>query len=349
MADAIGSNAREAALNEAIWALAAMVALGLLMVIARHLSFVAIVRMTLSQMVEVAQDAFWKVQRFAAEWHANTFAGSIVRKVTRGMWAVDLLNDTLLVALLPSVIVLLGSTVLLGYRWPMMGLVILVGSVAYVILAAILSIAYVGPAARLSNQWDTRTGGALADAVSCNQVVKAFGAETREDQRLRWVVAKWKKRSHRTWMRATNNGTAQLLALLALRTAVIGLVLWLWWHGQATPGDVAYVLTAYFIIQGYLRDIGWHIRDLQKSVNDMEELVDIHVQPLGVEDTAGAQPIAIKQRPHRVPGRAVPLSWSQRAALRRAVGDHRGRRKSRPGGHLRFRQDHVREADPAAA
>jgi ATP-binding cassette subfamily B protein len=86
-----------------------------------------------------------------------------------------------------------------------------------------------------------------------------------------------------------------LLALLALRTAVIGLALWLWWHGQATPGDVAYVLTAYFIIQGYLRDIGWHIRDLQKSVNDMEELVDIHSQALGVEDKAGAPPIAIRQ------------------------------------------------------
>ena len=290
-----GGDAREAALNEAVWALVAMVALGLLMVVMRHLAFVGIVRMTLNQMVEVAQDAFWKVQRFAAEWHANTFAGSIVRKVTRGMWAVDLLNDTLLVALLPSVIVLLGSTVLLGYRWPMMGLVIMVGTLAYVTLAAVLSIGYVGPAARLSNQWDTRTGGALADAVSCNQVVKAFGAETREDSRLQWVVAKWKKRTRRTWNRATDNGTAQLIALLALRTAVIGLVLWLWWHGQATPGDVAYVLTAYFIIQGYLRDIGWHIRDLQKSVNDIEELVDIHSQPLGVEDRPDAQPIVIKR------------------------------------------------------
>jgi ATP-binding cassette subfamily B protein len=287
--------AREAALSDAVWALAAMVVLGLLMVVMRHLSFLAVVRLTLRQMMEVAQDAFWKVQRFAAEWHANTFAGSIVRKVTRGMWAVDLLNDTLLIALLPSVIVLLGSTALLGWRWPMMGVVIMVGTVAYVILAAILSIGYVGPAARLSNQWDTRTGGALADAVSCNPVVKAFGAEVREDQRLQWVLAKWKRRSRRTWDRATNNGSAQLLALLALRTAVIGLALWLWWDGQATPGDVAYVLTAYFIIQGYLRDIGWHIRDLQKSVNDMEELVDIHSQPLGVEDKDGAPPIAIKR------------------------------------------------------
>lgn len=45
----------------------------------------------------------------------------MVRQITRGMWAMDLLNDTLLIALLPSVVVLLGSTVLLGLRWPARG------------------------------------------------------------------------------------------------------------------------------------------------------------------------------------------------------------------------------------
>ena len=110
---------REAALTEAIWALVAMVALGALMVIMRHLAFVGVCRLTLRVMTRVAQEAFWRVQRFASEWHANTFAGSIVRKVTRGMWAIDLLNDTLLIAFLPSIIVLLGSTVLLGARWPL--------------------------------------------------------------------------------------------------------------------------------------------------------------------------------------------------------------------------------------
>jgi len=56
----------------------------------------------------------------STEWHASTFAGSVVRRITRGMWAMDLLNDTLLVALLPSVVVLLATTVLLGLRWPAM-------------------------------------------------------------------------------------------------------------------------------------------------------------------------------------------------------------------------------------
>ena len=241
---------RSAALREAFAALAAMVGLGLLMLVTRHLAFVAVVHLTLRQMVDVAREAFWKVQRFAAEWHANTFAGSIVRKVTRGMWAIDLLNDTLLLALLPSFVVLVGSTALLGYYWPLMGLVVTVGALAFIGMTAFLSIGYIGPAARLSNQWDTRTGGALADAVSCNPVVKSFGAEPREDVRLLSVLGKWRKRTFRTWMRHTRSSSGQILSLIILRTAVIGLALYLWWTGQASAGDVAIVAAKPIAVTG---------------------------------------------------------------------------------------------------
>ena len=82
----------------------------------------AIIRLTLRIMADVAADAFHRVQRFSTEWHANSFAGSTVRKITRGMWALDLLNDTLLVALLPSAVVLVGSAAVLALYWPVMGL-----------------------------------------------------------------------------------------------------------------------------------------------------------------------------------------------------------------------------------
>src|SRR6266852_2411436 len=100
------------------------------MIVMRFLTFRGIIRLTLRIMAAIAQEAFWRVQRFSTEWHANTFAGSVVRRITRGMWAMDLLGDTLLVALLPSVVVLLGSTVLLSLRWPAMGLVVAAGSLA---------------------------------------------------------------------------------------------------------------------------------------------------------------------------------------------------------------------------
>ena len=112
LVDAIAAGGdRGAALHAALIAFGCMTGLGLLMIVMRHLAFYGIVELTLRVMGRVAQEAFARVQRFSTDWHANSFAGSTVRKITRGMWALDLLHDTLLLALLPSLVVLVGSTV----------------------------------------------------------------------------------------------------------------------------------------------------------------------------------------------------------------------------------------------
>jgi ATP-binding cassette subfamily B protein len=274
--------------DAALAALAMMIALGAGTVFFRHLSFIGITEMTLRTMGDVARESFARLQRFSTDWHANNFAGSTVRKITRGMWALDLLTDTIVIALLPSLIVLLGTTVLLAWHWPAMGAIVLAGAVIYCAVTIALSLRFVAPAATLANSWDTRLGGALADSISCNPVVKAFGAETREDSRLTGVLAKWAGRTRRTWVRGTWSGTAQQVVLLGLRAAVIGLVIWLWANGQASPGDVAFVLTSYAVVHGYLRDVGQHVHNLQRSVNDMEELVAMHSLPFGVPDRPGS-------------------------------------------------------------
>src|SRR5262249_50286620 len=134
---------------------------------------------------------------------------------------------------------------------------------------------------------------ALADAVSCNPVVKAFGAEFREDARLGRVLARWRGRTWVSWSRHILTGTLQQAILMVLHVVVIGLALLFWWQGTATLGDVTFVLTAYGVINGYLRDIGHHVHNIQKSASDLEELVDFHEQPLGVEDRPGATPMTI--------------------------------------------------------
>ncbi len=288
-----GGAADQLAWDAAIAAFWMLMALSLGAIILRHFTFLGVTDLTLKMMADIASAAFYRIQRFSTDWHANSFAGSTVRKVTRGMWALDLLNDTLLVALFPSVVMLVGSTVLMSFYWPMMGVIIGVGSIVFIVVTILLSLGYVAPMASLANRWDTKLGGALADAVSCNIVVKGFGAEGREDARLAKVLAKWRDRTRRTWIRGTTNGTTQGAMLLVLRAAVIGFALLLWSRGQATAGDITFVLTSFFILQGYLREVGQHIRNLQRSINDMEELVDIHGQPLGIEDKADAKPIRI--------------------------------------------------------
>ncbi|WP_338878437.1 ABC transporter ATP-binding protein [Achromobacter veterisilvae] len=295
LVDAVASGA---AGDELVWSAALtsfwlLIALGIGSTLLRQGVFQNIIAFTLKMMNEIVSNAFYRVQRFSTDWHANSFAGSTVRKVTRGMWAVDLLNDTLLIALLPSVVMLVGATALLGAHWPMMGLVVGAGSVLYIAVTATLSLRYVAPAARLGNAWDTRMGGALADAVSCNAVVKAFGAETREEARLDRVVDKWRRRTRRTWVRGTLNGGIQGAMLVAMQAGILGVSLLLWSRDQASVGDITFALTMFFMLQGHLRDVGMHIRNLQRSVNDMEELVALEKQPLGVDDRPGAGEIRV--------------------------------------------------------
>jgi ATP-binding cassette, subfamily B, bacterial len=294
LVDALTSGAENpAARRAAFTAFGAIVGLGLLSITLRMIGLQAIVPFTLRIMSDVARDAFMRVQRFSTDWHANSFAGSTVRKVTRGMWALDLYNDTILMALLPSLMVLLGSMVLLGLHWASLGLVIALGALVYVSMTVAFSTRYIAPAARVSNAWDTRVGGTLADALTCNAVVKSFGAEAREDARLMRVIGRWRARVNRTWLRYNYTNAAQLVVLLCLRGSVIGGSLLLWLAGRASPGDVTYVLTSYYIIHAYLRDVGMHVNNLQRSVNDMEELVAIHDEPIGIADAADARPIDI--------------------------------------------------------
>lgn len=281
------------ALTDAARAFAVVVGLGLTSVVLRYFVFNGIIKLTLKMMADIVNDGFHRVQRFSTDWHANSFAGSTVRKVTRGMWALDALNDLLLVALLPSVVMLAGASVLLGSYWPVMGLFVAAGSLVYIGFTVAMSVGFVAPAASLANAWDTRLGGALADAVSCNSVVKAFGAETREEDRMRYVLSKWDSRTRRTWRRGTLNGTLQGVLMVTMQAGILGTGLYMWTQGLASPGDITFVLAMFFVLQGYLRDVGMHIRNLQRSVNDMEELVALTGMPLGIDDRPGAGTIAI--------------------------------------------------------
>jgi ATP-binding cassette, subfamily B, bacterial len=288
-----GVSDKHASLHAALAAFSTLIALGLGAAVFRYLMFAQIIALTLRMMSDIAGNAFHRVQRFSTDWHANSFAGSTVRKMTRGMWALDLLNDTLLIGLLPALVMLIGATVMLGVHWLAMGVVVGAGALIYVAVTAGLSLGVVAPAARLGNAWDTRLGGALADAVTCNSVVKAFGAELREEARLSRVIGKWRDRTRRAWLRGTANGGVQNLMLAAIQASILGVALILWMNDKASVGDIAFALTMFLVLQGYLRDVGMHVRNLQRSVNDMEELVTLERQPLGIEDKAGACPIVI--------------------------------------------------------
>ncbi|MGL5010612.1 MAG: ABC transporter ATP-binding protein [Paracoccaceae bacterium] len=252
-----------------------LLGLGAVSIGAKILSYFTIIALTVPTMRTAEAEAFARVQRLPAAWHANAFAGSTVRQITRGAWALDDMADVLFLALLPSTLILLGTIGTLAFfRWEV-GLVAFVGASLFVGLSLGLTLLWVAPAARLSNAQDSRISGALADAITSNSVVRAHAGEPREEDRLGRVLAKWARRTRRTWRRGTWSGLAQDVSLWGLRAAVLGGALLAFTRGAAGAGEIAFVVSALGMLDGYLRQIGNHVRMLQKSVNDCEELVEL--------------------------------------------------------------------------
>jgi len=295
LVDAMSAGAQDSSISysRAINALSVFVALAISSLIFRQIAFAGISLLSLKTMTDMASDAIYKVQRLSTDWHDTNFVGSTVRKITRAVWALDAFGDTVLISLFPTLVVLIGTTLVFGFLWPVLGVAIALGSALFIVLAGWFSLAFVAPAASLSNAWDSKLGGALADTVSCNAIVKSFAAELREDERLGSVLKKWRKRTFRTWMRVSIAGVTQGTALLLLKTSVLGLALGLWIYGQATAGDLTFVLAAFFLLEGYLRQVSRELHNLQRTVNDMEELAEIARQPLGIADHRDATEIRI--------------------------------------------------------
>jgi len=303
LVDAVGMQSRAAGGRAALSALVVLGALGLLSVVTYQIAFFGIVRFSLRMMTAIKAEGFARVQVLSAAWHADSFAGSVVRQILRGAGAVDPLNDVVFFGLLPISVMLVGITAVLGWRWPMLGAAVAIGNVAYVAVAVTLSLRWVAPAGELANQWDSRVSGALADAVTCNATVRAFGAEARELARFDRVLGRWAGRTRRAWLRGMTSYSAQSLALVVLQTLICGMAVLLWWQGRANAGDVATMMATYFILYGYLRDVNRFTRETQRGIADMQELVALTEAVPGVRDRPHAP--ALHLRAGRIEARDI--------------------------------------------
>ncbi len=298
---------RAAAINALVW----LASLGILSAITFQLSFQGIVRFTLRMMTDIKAEAFARVQNFSASWHADSFSGSIVRQILRGAGAVDLLNDVFFFGLLTTSVVVVGVTAVLAWRWPLLGLAVGIGNALYFALTIFLALRWVAPAAELANQWDSRVSGALADAMTCNATVRSFGAEDREVERFNLVLGKWGRRTRRAWIRGVSSYSVQSVALVLLQLLITGTAALLWWRGQANAGDVATVLSTYFVLYGYLRDMSRFVRETQRGIADLQELVGLSAEHPTVQDAPGAGPLRVTAG--RIEARAITFQYGAAA------------------------------------
>jgi len=251
---------------------AAFVGVYLAFSVIRNTAMRFLIPFSATNMKEMTDDGFRRVQSFSADWHADTFAGATVRRLSRAMWGYDTVTDAVLIWFGPAAIVLGGLCVMMLLRWPAVGLFASAVTVIYVLSNIYLTSLWARPANLRSVALDSRIGGALADSISSNATVKTFGAETREEARIGSVTEMWRKATMKTWGRFTDLWLFHNMLLVVLQAGLTGLLLLEWTRGRATAGDITFVVTAFMLMSGYLRNIGENIRMAQKGMDDIEDV-----------------------------------------------------------------------------
>ncbi len=254
----------------------------------RNTSMRFLIPMSANSMKEMTDEGFKRVQSFSSDWHADTFAGATVRRLSRAMWGYDVVTDAVLIWFGPAGIVLVGLCVMMLARWPVVGLFALAVSVIYIVSNLVLTTLYARPANLKSVALDSRIGGALADSISSNSTVKSFGAEGREEARIGGVTELWRTATIRTWNRFTDLWLIHNMILVVLQAGLTGLLVREWTLGRATPGDLAFAVTSFMLMSSYLRNIGDNIRMAQRGLDDTEDVARYARMAPEVADRPGA-------------------------------------------------------------
>ena len=254
-------------------------------------------RFAATNMEAMVTHAFARVQRFSADWHADSFAGATVRKVSRAMQGYDEVSDAIFLVLGPTILVLGGLVLQIGARQPLAGAGVAAVIVAYTGLNLYLTARFVRPANLRSTALDTQLGASLADAIGNNGAVRSFGAEGREDARFKGVSSAWREAQVETWNRFNVLSVIQNGLLLLLQAGLTGAMLYAWGRGQASPGDVAFAISAFMLMAGYLRNLPETARALQKGLDDAMDAAVFDRTPPQIADRPGAPALRLDHRP----------------------------------------------------
>ena len=289
LVDALTAGPSDTGQRAAAWGYGVVIALAFVFYMSRNIGVRFHIPFASKNMERIVTDGFRDVQRFSADWHADNFAGATVRRVSRAMNAYDVISDTMVWYMIPAAGVLVGVTALTFMQWPVIGVFTGVTILIFVAVAFLASRYYVAEPLQRYIKADTAIGAALADAVSSNATVKAFGAEAREQSRFIGIVQQWTKEANFTWGRFTNAWVVQNLLLWVLQAGLLGLVLLEWSNGRATAGDAVFAITAFLLVSSYLRMLGENVQNLQKGIADIEDVVAYALQREDVVDRPDAR------------------------------------------------------------
>jgi len=243
---------------------------------------------------DLAEQVFKHLLRQSADFHANTFSGSLVSQTNKLLGSYVRISDTTTFQTYPMIATITFMIAILATRaWPY-ALILAVFTVVYVISAFFVT-RKVRAFAAMHAEAESEQTGALADAITNVMAIKSFARMNYEKRRFGAATSHTKKRLLKVMSAAQLQqtyftGITNSISVLALVAAVIGVVSF-----GANIGAV-FLIVSYTgtIVSSLFSFSNNSLRNYNRSIGDAKDMIDILSLEPSVLDPVRPEKLRIK-------------------------------------------------------
>jgi len=179
---------------------------------------------------DLAQRCFRHLIEQSADFHANTFGGSLVSQTTKLMGSYIRIADTTIFQMLPLIWVLGGIVTIMAFKASLFAVLLVALSITYMVTAVVVS----GPVRRIGgvhSAAESAQTGNLADAITNVMAIKSFARERHERARFAEATERTQgtllrlSRAHTKQM-AYFGGITSVISVVSLVVAIFSVVAW---------------------------------------------------------------------------------------------------------------------------
>lgn len=240
---------------------------------------------------QLAKLTFRHLHQLSLRFHLARRTGGLSRVIERGVKGIESIVRFTILNGIPTV---LEFALMAGVIWFQFGF-------AYVVIVAVMIVAYVWFTIKASN-WriairremndsDTDANSKAIDSLLNFETVKYFGNEKMEAERFDVSMAKYEKAATKTWTSLAwlNFGQAVILGLGM--AACMGLSARAVMAGEQNIGDFVLINALLMQISMPLNFIGFLYREIRQGLADIESMFDLLLVPAEIKNKDGAAPL----------------------------------------------------------
>ncbi len=243
-------------------------------------------------MARLRQRAFDYLIHHSHSFFANSFAGSLVQRVSRFARSLERLVDTISFNLIPLSVTTIGALIVTWQTERILALVILIWVAIFVLLNFVFSLWRVKYNVLVSEA-DSKTTGTLADIIGNQSAVSLFAAHRGEKERFKGVTERQSDILKFTWDITQVFDAVQAVLIFVAEFFVFYFAIQLWSQGAITVGTFVLVQAYIISLAMQLWDFGRIIRALYEIYADSKEMVEIMTLPHEIQDAPSAVPLIV--------------------------------------------------------